>query len=324
MAVFVITDKTTVGELKAQFLQEFGGGLRVYDSSKRAEDDVLLVAIGAKTGHIECRANRTVGGFNEAFLTELNLKVKVWTVDYYVEVLEGITLSKVRELPKAARKADLEQFVGYQRSEGEKPFEVPEVFKERVVIVIDLSNEMSEDVVKESIKLYNKANEENDDDTLEALAEKCPGVTGAFGAVVAIDVSDEDAYSVACVGDMDASTDFCLSEVEYQRNRNYDGELSPFAFLFSTKVEVYNAPGRWVWEFENEILYILDEAYGTQRYYNGDRDEWCGDDTTLFVRHESNEYYSAYHVVSEEFEYGSDYTPSEVQQIIATMPKCSK
>lgn len=120
MAVFVITDKTTVGELKAQFLQEFGGGLRVYDGSKRAEDDVLLVAIGAKTGYIECRANRTVGGFNEAFLTELNLKVKVWTVDYCVKVLEGITLSKVRELPKAARQADLEPFVGYQRSEGEE------------------------------------------------------------------------------------------------------------------------------------------------------------------------------------------------------------
>lgn len=117
MAVFKITDTTTVGQLREQFLNEFGGGLRVYDGGKRVEDDVLLTSLGAKTGHLECRANRTVGAFVEAFLSELNLKVKVWTVDYYVEVLPKITLATLKDLPKQARKADLEPFLGYQRSE---------------------------------------------------------------------------------------------------------------------------------------------------------------------------------------------------------------
>ena len=119
MAKFKITKTTTVDELKKQFADEIGGTLRVYGGRSQVEDDVTLVSIGAKTGELECRTSRTVGKFEEAFNEAFNLKVKVYTVDDWVQVLSGVTLESVSKIKRQARKADMEQFVAYKREEGE-------------------------------------------------------------------------------------------------------------------------------------------------------------------------------------------------------------
>lgn len=120
MANFKITKTTTVAELKEQFHNEFGGILRVYQGRSEAPEDATLVSLGGKVGELECRASRTVGKFIEAFQSELGLKVKVYTKDNWVSVLDGITLATVREIPKNARKAQMEQFLAYQRDEKEE------------------------------------------------------------------------------------------------------------------------------------------------------------------------------------------------------------
>lgn len=117
MANFKITATTTVAELKEQFHNEFGGILRVYQGRSEAPEDATLVSLGGKVGELECRASRTVGKFIEAFQSELGLKVKVYTKDNWVSVLDGITLATVREIPKNARKAQMEQYLAYQRDE---------------------------------------------------------------------------------------------------------------------------------------------------------------------------------------------------------------
>ena len=117
MANFKITATTTVAELKEQFRGEFGGILRVYQGRSEAPEDATLVSLGGKVGELECRASRTVGKFIEAFQSELGLKVKVYTKDNWVSVLDGITLATVREIPKNARKAQMEQYLAYQREE---------------------------------------------------------------------------------------------------------------------------------------------------------------------------------------------------------------
>lgn len=123
MATFKITKKTTVAELKKQFSNEVGGVLRVYEGRSEAADGATLVSLGAKVGELECRASRTVGKFEEAFQSDLNLKVKVYTKDNWVSVLDGITLATVREIPKSATKAKMEEFLAYQRDEKEAEVE---------------------------------------------------------------------------------------------------------------------------------------------------------------------------------------------------------
>lgn len=120
MANFKITATTTVAELKEQFHNEFGGILRVYQGRSEAPEDATLGSLGGKVGELECRASRTVGKFIEAFQSELGLKVKVYTKDNWVSVLDGITLATVREIPKNARKAQMEQYLAYQRDEKEE------------------------------------------------------------------------------------------------------------------------------------------------------------------------------------------------------------
>lgn len=150
MANFKITATTTVAELKERFHNEFGGILRVYQGRSEAPEDATLVSLGGKVGELECRASRTVGKFIEAFQSELGLKVKVYTKDNWVSVLDGITLATVREIPKNARKAQMEQFLAYQRdekeevaeksSQDEKPTDLSRAYEDCEDEEIDLSN----------------------------------------------------------------------------------------------------------------------------------------------------------------------------------------
>lgn len=127
MAKFKITPTTTVAELKEQFRNEVGGTLRIYDGRSEASDSVTLVSLGAKEGELECKTNRTVGRFEEAFQLDFNLKVKVYTKDNWVKVLYDITLATVAELPNGITKAKMEEYLSYRRK-----------VKEEVTVISDI------------------------------------------------------------------------------------------------------------------------------------------------------------------------------------------
>lgn len=120
MAKFKITPTTTVAELKEQFRNEVGCVLRVYQGRSEASDEATLVSLGAKEGELECRTSRTVGKFEEAFQNDLNLKVKVYTKDNWVKVLDGITLAVAGQLPNGMTKAKMEEYLSYKRDEKEE------------------------------------------------------------------------------------------------------------------------------------------------------------------------------------------------------------
>lgn len=123
MAKFKITPTTTVAELKEQFRNEVGCVLRVYQGRSEAPDGATLESLGAKEGELECRTSRTVGKFEEAFQNELNLKVKVYTKDNWVKVLDGITLAVAGQLSNGMTKAKMEEHLSYKRDEKEEDTE---------------------------------------------------------------------------------------------------------------------------------------------------------------------------------------------------------
>ena len=129
MADFQIHGRMLVKTLKEQFFNEFGGVLRVYNGNKKANDDDTLAAIrandAAKGGELTCRANRTVGKFGQEMWDVFGIKVQVATKDDWVVVLDGITLNTIKDIPKNATRAIMEQFLAYQRSKDEKPAEEP-------------------------------------------------------------------------------------------------------------------------------------------------------------------------------------------------------
>lgn len=62
------------------------------------------------------------------FKKELNLSVKVFSVDDWVHILSGVTLESVSKIKRQARTADMEQFVAYKREEdtAEEPMQQQE------------------------------------------------------------------------------------------------------------------------------------------------------------------------------------------------------
>lgn len=136
MAKFKITPTTTVAELKEQFRNEVGCVLRVYQGRSEAPDGATLVSLGAKEGELECRTSRTVGKFEEAFQNDLNLKVKVYTKDNWVKVLDGITLAVAGQLPNGMTKAKMEEHLSYKRDENEDA----EVINEETSEEIDVND----------------------------------------------------------------------------------------------------------------------------------------------------------------------------------------
>lgn len=120
MATFTITPTTTVNDLEHSFTQETGGTLRVYNGRSVAKPNEKLVALGAKTGSLVCRTSRTVGSFEKAFLEQFGLRVKVYTRDNWVSVLPDITLATVKDIPRQARQADMQQFVSNYANAGKK------------------------------------------------------------------------------------------------------------------------------------------------------------------------------------------------------------
>lgn len=114
-----LTNTTTITQLTAQFNARFGSVLRIYNGRSKAEDSAVLKDVGlSNEGTFVCRASLTVGSFIERMQNEFGLKVKVFTCDEWVAVLDGLTLESSGKVKKCAVKADMESMIAYQRSDN--------------------------------------------------------------------------------------------------------------------------------------------------------------------------------------------------------------
>ncbi len=115
-----LTSGTTVEALRQQFNETFGAQLKLYNGNKVAAPTDILGTLGLTTeGTFECRSSLTVGSFIERMKENHGLKVKVYTCDEWVAVLDGLTLKSAGLVKKSATKADMEGMIGYQREDGE-------------------------------------------------------------------------------------------------------------------------------------------------------------------------------------------------------------
>ena len=108
----VLQRGTVVADLKAAFNARFGAKLRLYSGRSQAEESATLGELGlTNEGDFVCRASLTVGSFIERMQSEFGLKVKVYTCDEWVAVLDGLTLKSAGKVKKKATKADMESMI---------------------------------------------------------------------------------------------------------------------------------------------------------------------------------------------------------------------
>ncbi|MCR4812906.1 MAG: leucine-rich repeat domain-containing protein [Bacteroidales bacterium] len=121
-----LTAGTTVETLRKEFNDAFGAQLRLYNGNKKAESTDTLGDLGlTAAGTFECRSSLTVGSFINRMMQNHGLKVKVYTCDEWVAVLDGLTLKAAGQVKKNAVKADMESMIAYQRSDEEPVTETP-------------------------------------------------------------------------------------------------------------------------------------------------------------------------------------------------------
>lgn len=115
MATLHLSKDTTVEALRNEFFDNFGAQLRMYNGNKKAEMSDNLGSLGlTQEGEFECRSSLTAGSFIERMAAEFGLKVKVYTCDEWVAVLDGLTLESAGKVKKNAVKADMESMIAYQ------------------------------------------------------------------------------------------------------------------------------------------------------------------------------------------------------------------
>lgn len=109
---FALKKATKVADLKQQFNEKFGSVLRVYSGRSQVDSNSTLGEAGlTQEGVFNCRGNLKVGTFITRMMEEYGLKVKIYTVDEWVAVLDDLTLSASGIVKKNATKADMEMML---------------------------------------------------------------------------------------------------------------------------------------------------------------------------------------------------------------------
>lgn len=103
-----IDGRLLVSTLCKNFKEEFGGTLRVYKGKARCTGSEKVSELVTATGTYSCRGSKTVGGFEKDLKEQFGLVVQVASCDDFVLALDSMTLAKLPEIPKQARKADMD------------------------------------------------------------------------------------------------------------------------------------------------------------------------------------------------------------------------
>lgn len=265
MATFKITSKTTVSELKQQFQNEVGGVLRVYEGRSQADDGATLVSLGAKEGEMECRTSRTVGSFEKAFQDELNLKVKVYTKDNWVAVLEGVTLATVKDIPNSATKTSMQAFISNYSNCGKVVNEEKATEKKEEAV------EIPEEYIGLPL-IEIKTKEIDIDDTWAKGFPKSPTVGVIFHGY-------ESNASQGCVLLSDTHDELCERAKEFIENEIADDEDIPVSVVESVRIVGYGENATDVEELSDVIGCALNELYdgGNKHSYEYEWPDWFSD-----------------------------------------------
>lgn len=107
----------TVGAFTEAFKKQFGAVLRIYNGRSKADDGISLQEVGL-TQEINTTfdGKQTVGALIEQ-MAKAGLKVKVYTCDEWVAVLDGLTLEQAGKIKKNATKADMESIIACKRQD---------------------------------------------------------------------------------------------------------------------------------------------------------------------------------------------------------------
>lgn len=283
MAKFKITPTTTVAELKEQFHNEVGCVLRVYQGRSEAPDGATLVSLGAKEGELECRTSRTVGKFEEAFQNELNLKVKVYTKDNWVKVLDGITLAVAGQLPNGMTKAKMEEHLSYKKDEEE----TAEVVNEGTINTLsqNTSNNINEMTKEEQLTLLVEEIDKVLDYRVEERIKKMffdiiPNGTYIFS----IDGDYEKqkvAYAIDCaVADYDSNCNRFIKAVKFKVE---NGKLYAIEMLTDEEDEIVDC--FWNLDYYPANYQALSNILSEYRTGNHSKD----DDVTLIPQCEAED-----------------------------------
>ena len=96
MADFSISGKMKVKTLKANFKEEYGSTLRVYNGKKFADDDATLASIrkeDAKGGEVKINGKMLVGNFEKKILEEFGIRIQVASPDHSKLADDSVTLT---------------------------------------------------------------------------------------------------------------------------------------------------------------------------------------------------------------------------------------
>lgn len=108
----------TVASFVEAFKSQFGAVLRIYNGRSKADGGMSLQEVGlAQEIKTPFDGKQTVGSFIGE-MSKAGLKVKVYTSDEWVAVIDGITLEQAGKVKKNATKADMESMIAKQRDEG--------------------------------------------------------------------------------------------------------------------------------------------------------------------------------------------------------------
>lgn len=112
MAIIKFSKSTTVAEFKENFYNAFGVKLRIYGNgrSQMADDATLEDAGLTKETNIDIDKELRVCTLC-ANMKGMGLKVKVYTCDDWVAVLDELTLAEASKVKKGAVKADMEMIL---------------------------------------------------------------------------------------------------------------------------------------------------------------------------------------------------------------------
>jgi len=108
MATFSISGRMSVKTVKKNFIDAFGGSLRILKDGKPADDGATMASLkadGCKGGELELKGNTKVAGMKKKIADLYGISVEVYAADGKKPVDDGLTLASIGA-PQAAAPAE--------------------------------------------------------------------------------------------------------------------------------------------------------------------------------------------------------------------------
>lgn len=227
MKTMAIDGRLKVKTLKQNFKDTFGGTLRVYNGTKKADDDVTLASVRTNdtaSGELTVDGGMTVGEFCNKMNETFGISVKVGSPDDWVIALDDFVLDNVRFIPKNSTKDKMQKLLDTQRAEQEKAAQLKKLVFDGGQTVGELKQAFR-DAFGGTLRVYNGNKKAADDATLESISiaggvngqaeyvetmtvgEFCAAMTNDCGLSVKVGSPDDwvialDEYTLATVRDI--------------------------------------------------------------------------------------------------------------------------